>query len=144
VEPAFDWFTEMSYEQAEEIWPTLTPRVFNVLRGITPRQFAFELKEMKLTFNVDQAIDRDTYVIISTILSNSLEEPNVLMTHGDLQFSYSRLARLIYLFEGVRQGIFVEKMIDEKVAYVMPRPPRRRYVPQTQFITPPFVQLYWK
>lgn len=141
-----DQFIGMTYEQAERQWPGLTERIFEAATRLTPRQLTFEIEEIGLPYCMVNEVDQDTYTVISTVLSRAIDEPHILLTQGDVLYAYYRFAHLIWLYEIVRQGIYVEKMDENgNLFYEMARKPTQpRYKPQTKFITPNFVSLFWK
>jgi hypothetical protein len=141
-----DNFAHMTYEQAMQYWPGLNERVFNAAKEITPAQLRFELDRLNLPFNMEREVDDDTFAIISTVLAGALNEPNIVLTPGDIQCAYFRFAHLIWLYEIVKQGIYEEVLIGDELHYMLKlkQPTRKRYQPQTTFVTPNFVGLFWK
>jgi hypothetical protein len=106
---------ERSYEQivAADL-PTLQRRVYNVLVDITPSQFDFIMANdfPKLNFN-NRRIDQDTHYIICSALKDLLDCPRLLLTNDDLFCAFQRFKELLFLKEGIKQGIIREEVNDK-------------------------------
>lgn len=141
-----DNFANMTYDQASSYWPSVTERVFDAAKSITPSQFRFEMDRLNLPFNMEREIDEDTFAVISTVLSDALHEPRLLLTQGDVQCAYFRFAHLIWLYEIESQGIYQPVLVGDEIHYMLKlqTPKRPRYQPQTNFVTPNFLGLFWK
>ncbi len=140
-----DHFLLMEFGEAEAQWPGLTERIFNAARDISPAQLNFELDEIDAGFNMNNTVDDETWVVISTVLSRVLEEPRILLTRGDTEFTYYRFCHLFFLYEAVRQGIYKEVMTESGVVYEVSTPSApTKYQPRRQFFSPPYTHLFWK
>jgi len=105
---------EYTYEQVLTDLPTLQRRIYNAMVNITPSQFDFimanDFPELKFNRN---SIDTDTHYIICFMLKDLLECPKLLLTNDDLYCAFQRFKELIFLKEGIKQGIIREE-IDAK------------------------------
>jgi len=102
---------ERTYEQivANEL-PTLQRRIYDALVEVTPSQLDFIMANdfPKLRFN-NKGIDTDTHYIICSILKELLDCEKLLLTNDDLYGAFQRFKELIFLKEGIKQGIIREE-----------------------------------
>lgn len=115
-------------------FPTLQRRVYYFLRNLSPNFVGFFLQANKeLTFNQD-FIDYQTSLLIERLLVEQFEDSKLIMTEDDVVVAFTRLKELMYLYEGLRQGVFVE--VEGKggsIEYKLVETPQSRPV-QTQFL----------
>ena len=109
-----DFFPKRTYEELTRPYPGLQRRVFDVLSGMTPSHFQFLLSDLYKERPVKPDLGKlsnieDAFEVIGDVLIEVLEDSHLLLTDGDIWFAWKRLREMHFLFQAVRQGIFIEE-----------------------------------
>lgn len=92
------------------MFPTLQRRIYNALKEMTPNEVGFLLSDdfEDYKFNPD-FLDYDSHHIVSHLLYRRFNDRYLMLTNDDIYCTWQRITELLYLYEGVRQGILEEK-----------------------------------
>jgi hypothetical protein len=109
---------EYTLDDVRSTFPHVQERIFEALVNLSPEQFGFELQQVsdKRTFCMT-AVDHETWEIIGHVMSEVLEQQDLIMTRDDVVLCYTRFKELMYLKSAVDQGLLEPKITDSGLEY---------------------------
>lgn len=132
--------SEYSYDQIRASgYPYAQKRIYEALLKLSPEQLNFELEQIpeERSFCMS-GIDTETWEIIGHVMTELMENEELVLTMDDLKLCYSRFRELMFLSAAVEQGLMQAVTTDKGTEYFYtletPETPTRPQVEQKVYI----------
>lgn len=125
--------SDFTFEDIRAELPNLSREVFDVLAAMSPEQMEFLLADLPVKFN-SKEVTHEGMQIMGTLMSEALEQDDLVMTRDEIVLCYARFCELVFLGCAMRQGIIVPQLTDTAIDYYFtmdeqsPAPPVKRVI----------------